>query len=155
MKRHRYSLILIFLFLAPFSCGRPVTDEERLQSQIETVRVAATEKDIGTIKEFIAPDYRDSKGRGIEEVHAIMAYFFFHMRHPSVVTRQADVSVDGETAQANVTVLFADRKTVDPSSALLPEYAAVYQFEVGFVKRKDRWWVMEALWKRLGAGGAP
>ncbi len=143
----RLALVLCFFFI---NCCSQITDEERIQSLIEKLRIAAVEREISTIKDNIAEDYLDKEGRGIDEVHALLTYYFFHTRNPAVIIRSSTVTVEDESARAELLVLIAKRVTSD-SKESVPVNAAAYSFEIGFVKRSDRWWIINGDWQRLGA----
>jgi len=143
-------IILVFYLALQPGCHAPLTDEDRIHSIIEDVQAAATEKDIGTIKEFIADDYHDRKGREIQDIHALLAYYFFRTRNLSVFVKRSEVTVDGERARALVDVLFLNRRQFEKLPDLIPEDLVVYEFDVGFVKRSERWWVIEGTWERMG-----
>jgi len=49
-----------------------------------------------------------------------------------------------------VDVLFLNRRQFEKLPDLIPEDLVVYEFDVGFVKRSERWWVIEGTWERMG-----
>jgi len=91
-----------------------------------------------------------AKGRGIDEVHALLTYYFFHTQNPVVIIRSSTVTVEEESAKAELLVLFAKRVR-SGSKGSVPENAAAYNFDIGFVKRSGRWWIINGDWQRLGA----
>jgi hypothetical protein len=146
-------LVCLFLILAVAGCHKPIGDEEEILSLIEKLRVASTQKDLPVIMDAIAEDYSDPAGRSREDVRGLLSYIFYRVRGIGVTVRRADISVVGESARAEVHVLFTSgRKMQQLDYHTLPQDAVLYVFSADLNKRSGEWKVKEATWTRWGRG---
>ncbi len=148
------SVAVLLLIGVVVACTRSLSDLEQIRRLINGATTAANEKKPAALQEMIAPDYLDSQGRRLPDIQALIASYFYYGRDHLVRVREADITVDGDRADAKVHVLFGRRHQADPAAEAFPDDVAAYLFDVGFRRRERGWQVVEAVWRRVGERAA-
>jgi hypothetical protein len=99
----------------------------------------------------ISKAYRDPQGFEYESIKGLLLSYFFRHQKVHVAIPDKTISVEGETARAEVqAVLTGDQS--DSAMTILPESLGVYTFEVSLRKEENEWMVTSARWHRAGEG---
>ncbi len=143
-------IVGLFLMMAVAACASPLSDVEQVRRVVDGAAAAANERKLTRLHEMIAPEYEDSQGRRLAEIHGLIASTFYYRRDLFVRVRGADIRVEGDRADARVQVLFGRRRQADPAVEAFLEDGAAYVFDVGFARREAGWLVVEAVWRPVG-----
>ena len=144
-------LILFPALLVSLGCQPELTEEQKIKSMVETIRNAANEKNIYTIMERLADDYQDQMGRGKEDIRSLIATLFYRYRNLSVMIRESNVMIEGDTANVQLSVSFQNRSKEATDQMGISQQVAVYELNMGLVKRSEQWLVMEGGWRKWGS----
>jgi hypothetical protein len=144
-------LAILLVWWAPFfACTSPPdSPEAQIRALIKKAEVAAENKDMATLKDIIAADYKDQRERDKRALSAVLAYELLQHRAIHLLTqiKSIDVSEPGH-AQAAVFVAMAGRP-VKGLQDLVDLHADLYRVDASF--RADRpgdWKLVSADWRQ-------
>jgi len=153
-RRDRYqkvlavSLALVLLFTA---CHHE-TEQDRVKKVVLSVQKDAEAKQIRSVLDRIARNYRDPQGNDYDGIKGLLAYYFFRHQAISVYIPDIAVTVSEGTAQATFQAILTGRDA-GSGGTVIPEALGMYTFTVALVKVKSEWLVSSAKWERAAEQG--
>lgn len=141
------TVVACWLLLA--ACADSPSDpQQRLRDLIRDAAAAAENRDVATLKGFVADGYRDAAGRDRRAVIRLAQAYL--MRHGAVhlytVVKEIALEPAGR-ARALVYVAMAGRP-IDTLEALEQVRADLVRFDIDFVGDGSDWLVAAASWRR-------
>lgn len=131
------------------ACSRDgATPREQIEALFDTVEAAVEQKDLNTVRDAIAPTYRDSQGH---DKRAVMRIAAFHMlRNETVYVLKRIQAIEfPEQSRANAVVLVATAgRPIASAEALLGISADVHRFDIDLIATESGWQIVAAEWRR-------
>lgn len=129
--------------LALAGCGSPGTPEDEVRALVETAESAAEARDASALKDLVADDYQDRRGRTAADLRNFLHAWL--VAHPSVklLTRIDALELEGtELARVEVTVGLLGREAKGDSDWSLA--FEVERLEVRLARDGGEWRVIGA-----------
>jgi hypothetical protein len=140
---------LLTLWLWPKPHRSP---EEEIRALVATCVKAAEDKDLGTLTEAIAEDFKGPSGSSRDDVKRILAFHVLRDRESvAVFNPLLTVNVTGDdTGEISGKFVFARAKAV--SFDQLPDGSVVsaYEIDAKLQKRDNKWRFVSATYKQQG-----
>lgn len=143
--------LLLFIFLLPWvaGCGRDFPPpEEQIRTLVAEAREAAQGRDLSALRELVADDYRDDRGRDKADLVNILRLLF--LRHQSVhlLTHVSEVTL-AEPGRGSVTVYVAMAGRPFPERDVGLVRADMHRFDVTLRDAgRGRWQAVAVDWRR-------
>lgn len=145
----RAALALVLVSAVAAGCRKQRSPEDQIRETIAAIEDAVEDKDVKTVRGFIADRYRDAEEHDRQEVLAFLHVLF--RRHPAIhlLTRVTAVEI-AASGEAHGTVLAAMASTPIKVLEDLPRVQAdVNRFDLTFVRTgPNAWQVTTASWQR-------
>ncbi len=139
---------LVFLSLILVSCTESNTPEEQIRDIIGEVKEAAENKDIGTLKDFIADTYLDKSKRNKKDIQRILAGYFFRHEKIYLLPHISSITLTSET-NGELLVYVAMASTPLPDRNILEKiHADLHRMDVTVTKKDKSWQVQSARWRQ-------
>ena len=136
------SLVLVAT-LACAACGQTETPEDELRTLVAETEMLAEERDAGALRDLIADDYDDERGRDAAEVRNLLHAWL--VAHPSVnlLTRIDSIELEGtELARVQVTIGMLGREAKGESDWELA--ADIERLDIRLAREGGDWRVIGA-----------
>lgn len=143
------TLALVLVCAVAAGCRKQRSPEDQIRETIAAIEDAVEDKDVKTVRGFIADGYRDAEEHDRQEVLAFLHVLF--RRHPAIhlLTRVTTVEI-AASGEAHATVLAAMASTPIKVLEDLPRVQAdVNRFDLTFARTgPNAWQVTTASWQR-------
>jgi hypothetical protein len=134
--RATWGIGIVFACAALAACGSADSPEQQVRAVIDQMELAAEKRDVGDLTEHLSEDYRDSNGRGPEEVARYLRGYFIANQSIHLLTRieQLEFPTEGE-ARVRVVVGMLGRADADRWDLA----AELRAFKVALRREQDDW----------------
>ncbi|MCU7906422.1 MAG: hypothetical protein KZQ76_11395 [Candidatus Thiodiazotropha sp. (ex Epidulcina cf. delphinae)] len=143
--------ILPFLMLLLISgCSdRTPTPEERLRALIAEAESHLEARDLSAAMAFVDPAYRDSRGRDIRQLRAMLAGYF--LRHGSIHILSGIKHIEIKTASDAQVLIYAGLAgSPEETAKPLSEWRGdLLRLQLRFVSDDGEWRLKEVTWRRV------
>jgi hypothetical protein len=152
LPRHITILLLLvpFIILSVVSCRRGLSDEDLIREMIDDAAHAAVEKDIKGITEHVSDSYKDEYGNDRDSLKGLLFVYFRQYERINVYVRDAEISVEGDRAEANVKVVFTGGESLEDIGDMVPNSGGGYLLELKLQKEGGDWKVVRSRWTDIG-----
>lgn len=131
------------------ACGGDESPEAQVRAVIAEAERAAEARNASALFELIAPDYRDDRGNGSEEIKRYVRGYLITHQSIHMLTRVEEVELTAsDLARVRATVGMLGREAEPESSWDLA--ADVYEFDITLAREDGEWRVTRADWRRAG-----
>ncbi len=118
------------------ACADPKSPEAQVRNTIASIETAAEARDVGDVMAHISDQFRDSYGRGSEDLPRVLRGYFIANQSVHLLTRINRIDFPTqEEARANVTVGMLGRD----SAASWDLAAEIREFDVTFMREGGEW----------------
>ncbi len=139
--RSPISWVALVLLTACADSGSP---EQQVRAVIESMEVAAEERDVGDLMEHVSANFRDAQGQDRTEASRYARGYFIANQSVHLLTRIESLEFPSpDEARVKVQVGMAGRGGEPGSSSL---NADLYDFDVALVREDGEWKVSYADW---------
>lgn len=147
--RRGASLAALLVFGALLGgCGEPDSPEAQVRAVVAEAKAAAEARDASRLFELIAPDYRDPRGFGADEIKRYLRGWLIAHQSVRLLTRVNSIEFPAEDlARLSVTVGMVGREAGGEAWDLA---ADVHDLEVSLAREDGEWRVIRAEWRRDG-----
>lgn len=129
------------------ACGSADSPEAQVRQVIDQMKVAAEERDVGDLMEFVSPDFRDAYGQGGEELARYIRGYFIANQSIHLLTRINQIEFPlADEARLQVTVGMAGREA--DAAATWNLATDLQELDVTLRKEAGTWKVTYAKWSR-------
>lgn len=123
--------------------------EEQIRAVIAIAEEAAQQRDIGTLKGFVADGYHDKRGYEKRSVVRLVQGYLLRHRNIHLLSKITDFEVI-EPARASTSLLVAMAgRRIESVEQLWDLRADVFQFDLRWIQSSDEWQVDNASWRRV------
>lgn len=132
-------------------CGTsdPQDPEGQIKSVIAMAEEAAQQRDIGTLKDFVADGYKDKRGYEKRSVVRLVQGYLLRHRNIHLLSKITDLEII-EPARASTSLLVAMAgRRIESAEQLWDLRADVFQFDLGWIQSDGKWQVANATWRRV------
>ena len=156
LLKHRFRLPVMLLlsicmvFLSSLSCQRDRSDEDLIREMIDEAAGAAVEKDIKGVIENVSDSYKDEYGNDRDALKGLLFVYFRQYERINVYVRDAEISVEGNRAEANVKVVFTGGENLEDIGDMVPSSGGGYLLEMKLEKESGDWMVTRSRWTDIG-----
>jgi hypothetical protein len=127
-------------------CGEPDSPEAQVRAVVQEAEDAAEARDASRLFDLIAPDYRDPRGFGADELRRYLHGWLIAHQSVRLLTRVESIEFPAEDlARLSVTVGMVGREAGSEAWDLA---ADVYDFDVTLAREDGEWRVIRAEWRR-------
>lgn len=138
------ALLVLGAFLS--GCGEPDSPESQVRAVVAEAEAAAEARDASRLFELIAPDYRDPRGFGADELRRYLRGWLIAHQSVRLLTRVESIEFPAEgLARLSVTVGMVGREAGGEAWDLA---ADVYDLDVTLAREDGEWRVIRAEWTR-------
>ena len=144
--KHYIKPIFIFFIICASACSDEVlTPEDEIKQYIESVKLAAENRDYSELAGLIDENYRDHKELNKKRLSKIARGYFFTHQNIHLLTNIDSIVFQNENS-AFVTLHVAMAGSVIKNlNAVTSLRAKVYKFEIQLIKQ-DSWLLQQAKW---------
>lgn len=152
VPRHVTILLLLvpFIVFSAVSCRRGLSDEDLIREMINSAARAAGEKDIKGVTEHVSESYKDEYGNDKDSLKGLLFVYFRQYERINVYVRDAEISVEGDRAEADVKVVFTGGESLDDIGDMVPSSGGGYLLELKLQKEGGDWKVVRSRWTDIG-----
>ena len=137
---------LVVLGALSSGCGAPDSPEAQVRAVVREAEDAAEARDASRLFELIAPDYRDPRGLGADELRRYLRGWLIAHQSVRLLTRVESIEFPAEDlARLSVTVGMVGREAGGEAWDLA---ADVYDLDVTLAREDSEWRVIRAEWRR-------
>ncbi len=142
-----FSLIFFLSFFLTFC--KEKTDEQLILELMEDVGEYAEKKDMSSIMQNLADDYRDFAGRGKKETQDMINKYFD--RYRGIAINMLSTRIDElRSLEASIQTEVAFSSGAAQVFRKLVRYSTEnYRLKIKLVKRDDRWQIQYAEWRYI------
>lgn len=138
-------LLVLALVMALAACTR-TPPEQRLRAQVEALRVAVQQRELGDAMDLVAEDFSGNDGLDRQGLRRLLqARMLAHLEIDATLVGPMSVQIDGERATVTCDVLLTGG-----SGRLLPDSAGGYAVTSGWRLDGGEWKLYYADWQRRG-----
>lgn len=132
-------------------CGSGTSPEDEVRAVIGAAEDAAEARDASALIELVAPDYRDPRGNGAEEIRRYVRGYLLAHQSIRLLTRIDEIRFPADDlARVRATVGMVGR---DAEAVGAWDLAAdLYEFDVTLAREGGDWRVIRADWRRAIGG---
>lgn len=144
-----FFVVMLTLTVLFVSCG-PKTDEDLIRNLMKEAGTHIEKKDISGLMGLLSEDYTDFRGRDKEQTQDMVQTYFLEFRGIVVHTLGTRIDrIDGEKAGIRTDAALSSG-AAKALRRLIPLSTDNYRFQIGLVKREERWLIRYAEWKHIG-----
>jgi hypothetical protein len=143
-------LAVLAVLLSP-GCGKsdPQDPEEQIRAVIAIAEEAAQQRDIGTLKDFVADGYQDKRGYDKRSVVRLVQGYLLRHRSIHLLSKISDFEINSPLrASTSLLVAMAGRR-IESEEQLWDLRADVFQFDLNWTQSDGEWQVADATWRRV------
>jgi hypothetical protein len=149
-------LAILAMLLSPgyglvAGCGKsdPHDPEGQIRAVIAMAEEAAQQRDIGTLKDFVADGYKDKRGYEKRSVVRLVQGYLLRHRNIHLLSKITDLEIN-EPARASTSLLVAmTGRRIESAEQLWDLRADVFQFDLSWIQSDGEWQVANATWRRV------
>ncbi len=139
----------VFGLLTGCGDGDPQGPEAQIKSIIAQAEQAAQQRDIGTLRDFVADAYLDARGYSKRAIVRLTQGYLLRHRSVHLYTQVTDFAlIEPGRASTSVLVAMAGRR-VESAEQLWNLRADVYRFELLWSRAAGNWQVTRSTWRRV------
>ena len=117
-------------------CGDPDSPETQIRTTIAAIETAAEARDVGDVMAHLSDQFRDSHGRGSEDLPRYLRGYFIANQSIHLLTRVNNLDFPTrDEARANITVGMLGRDSADSWDLA----AELREFDVTFMREGGEW----------------
>lgn len=145
------TVFALILFVS--SCGKVVSEEDKVREVIKSTASEMMEKDIRGVMKHFSEDYKDDRGNDRKTIKSFIFMQVMRQGKISIFLRSMDVSIaeEGDKALAIVDVVLAEGISTENFSDILPDSSSGYRFTLLLDDNDGRWQINSATWENIGA----
>ena len=143
-------LLISFIILSTASCQKSLSDEDLIREMIDVAARAAVEKDIKGITEYVSDAYKDEYGNDRDALKGLLFVYFRQYDRINVYVRDAEITVEGDRAEAAVRVVFTGGESLEDIGDMVPSSGGGYLLEIKLEKESGDWKVTRSRWTDIG-----
>ncbi len=130
----------------------PQEPEAQIRAVIAIAEQAAQQRDIGTLKEFVAEGYKDKQGYEKRSVVRLLQGYLLRHRNIHLLSKITDLEII-KPARASTSLLVAmTGRRIESADQLWDLRADVFQFDLSWIQSDGEWRVANATWRRARIG---
>ncbi len=133
-------LIFIAVALALTSCGKELTDEEKIEALIRDAAEKAEAKDIRGVLKHVSESYKDKEGNDRNQIKGLLFIYFQRYEKIGIFIRDIEVEVNGDSASAVVKLIFTG------GAEIIPDSGSGYILDLKLKLEEGDWSVVRAGW---------
>ena len=146
MTRRQQAGAALLVAIALAACGSDTSPEDAVRAVIDTAEEAAEARDASKLLRLVAPDYRDARGNGADEIGRYVRGYLLAHQSVHLLTRIESIEFPGtDLARVKATVGMAGREAEAAGAWDLA--ADVYEFDVTLALEDGEWRVTRADWR--------
>lgn len=129
--------------------GDPDNPEQQIREMISAGEEAVEARSIITVREFIASDYQDKRGRQKRDIQRLVAGYMLRNKSIHLLTRVRDIALNNDKTKADV-ILYVGMANMPATSAdqLMLTRADLYRFDLSLILDEDDWRVVSGSWRQ-------
>jgi hypothetical protein len=129
------------------ACSQPDSPEQQVQTTIEQMELAAEQRNIGDLMEYVSNEYRDADGYGPKEISQYVRGYLVANQSIRLLTRVDEIAFPGDDeARAKVLVGMVGREA--DAAGAWDLAADLYEFDIALIREDGDWKVTYAKWNR-------
>ena len=129
------------------ACSQPDSPEQQVQTTIEQMELAAEQRNIGDLMEYVSNEYRDADGHGPKEISQYVRGYMVANQSIQLLTRIDEIEFPGDDeARAKVLVGMVGREA--DAAGAWDLAADLYEFDIALIREDGDWKVTYAKWIR-------
>ena len=111
MTRRQQAGAALLVAIALAACGSDTSPEDAVRAVIDTAEEAAEARDASKLLRLVAPDYRDARGNGADEIGRYVRGYLLAHQSVHLLTRIESIEFPGtDLARVKATVGMAGRE---------------------------------------------
>lgn len=128
-------------------CSEPdAGPEEQVGLWVARGRIAAEQKDRGSLLDMISPAYADARGNDRDDIENMLRFYFMRQNSIKLLTSIEEIRIIGDSAaEVELSVGMAGS-----NDGVLGFSADAYDFALELVLDGDDWQLISARWGELG-----
>ncbi len=132
-------------------CGNsdPQDPEEQIRAVIAMAEQAAQQRDIGTLKNFVADGYRDKRGYEKRSVVRLLQGYLLRHRNIHLLSKITDLEIIKPARASTILLVAMAGRRIESAEQLWDLRADVFQFDLGWIQSDGEWQVASATWRRV------
>lgn len=136
----------LLLCLGLAACGREPGPEDQVRAVVAEAAEAAEARDASALFELVAPDYRDGRGNGAEDIERYLRGYLVMHQSIHLLTRVDEIEMLApDLVRLRATVGMLGRESRAAASWDLA--GDVYEFDVTLAREDGQWRVIRADWR--------
>lgn len=135
---------LVAVGLALVSCGKELTDEEKIEALIRDAAEKAEAKDIRGVLQYVSESYKDKEGNDRDQIKGLLFVYFHGYEKIGIFVRDIEVEVNGDNASAVVKLIFTG------GAEIIPDSGSGYVLDLKLKREEGDWRVVRAGWTESG-----
>lgn len=143
----RANSLALAAILALAGCGSSGTPEDEIRALVDAAELAAEERDAADLRDLVADDYRDARGRTASDIRGILHGYLIAHQSIRLMTRIDSIELQGtELARLQLTVGMLGREAESDSNWDLA--GDIYRFDLRLARDDGgEWRVIRAGWQ--------
>jgi SnoaL-like domain len=140
-------LVLIAALVAAAACSQPDSPEQQVRTTIEQMELAAEQRNVGDLMEYVSNEYRDADGYGPKQISQYVRGYLVANQSIRLLTRMDEIEFPGDDeARAKVLVGMVSREA--DAAGAWDLAADLYEFDIALIREDGDWKVTYAKWIR-------
>ncbi len=133
------------------ACGKsnPLDAAEQIRAAIAAAQGAAQQRDISTLKDFVADGYKDLRGYEKREVVRLVQGYLLRHRNIHMLSKIIDLELMEPTRASTLLLVAMAGRRIESAEQLWDLRADVFQFDLSWIRTNGAWQVANATWRRV------
>jgi ketosteroid isomerase-like protein len=142
----KYFILALFLVsvLVITSCGKELTEEEKIEALIEDAAEKVEGKDVKGVLKYVSESYKDKEGGDRNQIKGMLFLYTRQYEKIGIYVRDTEIEVNGDDATAVVKLIFTGGENIVPDSG------SSYVVDLKLKLEDGGWRVVRAGWTELG-----
>ncbi len=138
----KYLILLLFLVsvLVIASCGKELTEEEKIEALIKDAAEKVEAKDIKGVLKYVSESYKDKEGGDRNQIKGLLFLYTRQYEKIGIFVRSTEIEVNGDNATALVKLIFTGGENI------VPESGSSYIVDLKLKLEDGDWRVVRAGW---------